>query len=322
METKMDNGGSQLRGARMNNGGSVWSGLLIGLIVTRVALPVRAQGDSAPAGGAPTRAEFSKLQSDVKEQRDLIIQMLQTEQQRYNMLLRLLATQGGNAAATATASVPAEADMALPPAAESAPRRQHVEVEHRTANVEGKVSVSGGDVGDIYVYVENAKGAPVRGKSIEIRQEGKQFSPRVAVVQTGTNVVFPNFDSIYHNVFSTSARNSFDLGSYRAGDKPRAVTLTAPGVVEIFCNMHQKMSADILVVPNSLYTKVKADGTFRLDGVPVGSRKLVAWSPHAKAAQQRIDLTASGAQVAFALTRQEAAAHSNKMGQAYGSYRE
>ena len=306
----------------MNHGRSLWSGLLIGLIVTRVALPVRAQGDGATAGGPPTRSEFSKLQTDVKEQRDLIIQMLQTEQQRYNMLLRLLASQGGNTAAAATAALPPEADMPLPATSESSPRRQRVEVERRTANVEGKVSVSGGDVGDIYVYVENAKGPPARGKTIEIKQEGKQFSPRVAVVQTGTNVVFPNYDSIFHNVFSMSARNSFDLGSYRAGDKPRAVTLTAPGVVEIFCNMHQKMSADILVVPNGLYTKVKADGSFRLEGVPVGSRKLVAWSPHAKAAQQRIDLTSSGAQIAFALTHQEAAAHSNKLGQAYGSYRE
>jgi plastocyanin len=305
----------------MNGGRSIWNGLLIGFIVTSVALPVRAQGDNTSSGGPPTRAEFSKLQSDVKEQRDLIIQMLQTEQQRYNMLLHLLASQGGNAAAAA--ALPAEADVPLPATPESiSPKRQHVEVERRTATVEGKISVSGGDVGDVYVYVENAKGAPVRGKTIEIRQEGKQFSPRVAVVPAGTNVVFPNFDSIYHNVFSTSARNSFDLGSYRAGDKPRAVTLTAPGVVEIFCNMHQKMSADILVVPNSLFTKVKADGSFRLDGVPVGSRKLVAWSPHAKAAQQRIDLTSSGAQIAFALTHQDPAAHANKLGQAYGSYRE
>ena len=40
------------------------------------------------------------------------------------------------------------------------------------------------------------------------------------MVQTGTSVVFPNFDSVYHNVFSNSPRNSFDLGTYQAGEKP------------------------------------------------------------------------------------------------------
>jgi plastocyanin len=305
------------------SGRSLVSGLIIGLIVTNVGLPAHAQDDRPVASGPPTRAEFSKLQADVKEQRDLIIQMLQTEQQRYDMLLRLLSGQGGGAPLV---TLPATPDVPGAAVADSAPRRSgaaaRVEVEHRSTFVEGKVSVSGGEMGDIYVYVENAKVPAVKGKTIEIRQEGKQFVPRVAVVPAGTNVVFPNYDSIYHNVFSTSARNSFDLGSYRAGDKPRAVTLTSPGVVEIFCNMHQKMSANVLVVPNALYTKVRPDGTFRLEGVPVGQRRIVAWSPQAKPVQQRIELTSSGAQVAFALARQEAAAHANKLGQAYGSYRE
>src|SRR5262249_26172976 len=139
------------------------------------------------------------------------------------------------------------------------------EAERKAGAIEGKVAVSDGDLGDVYVYVENVKSPSARGKTIEIRQEGKQFSPRVAVVQTGTTVYFPNFDAIYHNVFSSSARNSFDLGSYRAGEKPRSVTLTAPGVVDVFCNMHQKMSAAILVVPSPLFTKVRPDGTFRLE---------------------------------------------------------
>jgi hypothetical protein len=94
-------------------------------------------------------------------------------------------------------------------------------------------------------------------------------------------------------------------------------------VVEIFCNMHQKMTADVLVVPNQLYTRVRPDGTFRLDNVPVGPRKLVAWSPSAKPVQQKVDVAAaSGGQATFVLEREEAKAHANKLGQAYGSYRE
>src|SRR5205823_4248537 len=117
-------------------------------------------------------------------------------------------------------------------------------------------------------------------------------------------------------------RNSFDLGSYRAGEKPRAVTLASPGVVDVFCNMHQKMNASILVVPSPLFTKVKPDGTYRLENVPVGTRKIVAWGPSAKAAQQRVEVGPSGTQASFTLEHEERSAHTNKLGQAYGSYRD
>ncbi|HEX3694985.1 MAG TPA: hypothetical protein VH374_06305 [Polyangia bacterium] len=293
--------------------------VLVAVGIVEIALPVRAQD---PANGGPTTAEFNKLKDEVREQRQLILQILQNEQSRYDMLLKLIGaqSQGGSRPAD-EAPMPAASDPAL--ASPAATRtRPATESARRNSFVEGKVSVSSGTLGDVFVYVDGVKGPAVHGKSIEIRQENKQFVPRLAVVQAGTSIIFPNYDSVYHNVFSTSPRNTFDLGSYRAGDKPRAVTLTSPGVVEIFCNMHQKMTADVLVVPSNLYTKVHADGSFRLDNVPVGARKVVVWSPNAKPVQQKVDVTASGGQASFVLEREEAKAHANKLGQAYGSYRE
>ncbi|HVZ71938.1 MAG TPA: hypothetical protein VHJ20_06145 [Polyangia bacterium] len=298
----------------MHQGNLVRRASAVALALALVAGPARAQ-DDAP----PTRAEFNKLQNDVKEQRALIIQLMQSEQQRYDMLLRLFQGQGGGVPPAAIdEAAPAPASGATASAAPTPKRRE----PERRAAIDGKVSVASGSLEDVYVYVDGLRGPPARGKSIEIKQEGRQFSPRLAVVQAGTTAVFPNFDSVFHNVFSTSPRNSFDLGAYRAGDKPRSVTLTSPGVVDVFCNMHQKMSASILVVPNTMFTKVHADGTFHIDNVPVGPRKIVAWSPHAKVAQQRIELPPQGAQVSFSLEASEAHAHMNKLGQAYGSYRD
>lgn len=271
----------------------------------------------------PTGAEFARLQAEVREQRQLIIQMLQTEQQRYDMLLRLIQGQGqgqGSAGLPPTAMPPADAPATAAAPAERTARPRPTELLRRTGVIEGRVS--GGQT-DAWVYVENVKAAPARGRSIEIRQENKQFSPRVAVVQTGTTVQFPNLDAVYHNVFSTSPGNSFDLGSYRAGDKTRSVTLTAPGVVDVYCNMHQRMSASVLVVPGPLYAKVKADGTFRLENVPVGARRIVAWSPESRPVQQKVEVTPGApATVSLALEQEGAKAHANKLGQPYGSYRD
>jgi len=296
-------------------------GAAVAIGVVEIALPASAQD---PNAAAPTMAEFNKLKDEVREQRQLILQILQNEQSRYEMLLKLIGAQGSSGARSPDeAPMPATGEPASAVASSSSGRaRSTPEPARRNSYVEGKVTVNGGALGDVFVYVDGVKGPPVHGKTIEIRQENKQFVPRLAVVQAGTNIVFPNFDSVYHNVFSTSPRNTFDLGSYRAGDKPRAVTLTSPGVVEIFCNMHQKMSADVLVVPSNLYTKVHADGTFRLDNVPVGPRKVVAWGPNAKPVQQKVDVGASGGQASFVLEREEGKAHANKLGQAYGSYRE
>jgi plastocyanin len=300
----------------------VLTSLLVGLAVAQLALPVRAQdkGTDSP----PTRAEFSKLQSDVREQRQLIIQMLQTEQQRYDMLLHLLQGQGGGTPLVGVPGAPEPSETA-PAESGDKPLKKGASpaaADHRLGAIEGKVTVAGGSLNDVYIYVENVKGPMARHKSIEIKQEGRQFSPRVAVVQSGTSVVFPNFDAIYHNVFSNSPRNSFDLGTYQAGDKPRSVTLTGPGVVDVFCNIHQKMSAKILVVPSVLFTKVRSDGTFLLENVPAGQRRLVAWSPETKPQQQRVAVNGGKTEISFSLQHEDPAAHPNKLGQAYGSYKD
>jgi len=305
-------------------------GILSALLCAELAVPTwaRAQDGGKGPETPPTRAELTKLQNDVREQRALIIQMMQTEQQRYDMLLRLLQGQGGGTPVPGVSTAPAvPGEAAAPeasaakPAAKSSARSAAASSEHRPGSIEGTVTVAGGSAEDVYVYVENVKAPLSHHKVFEIRQEGRQFNPRVAVVQTGTNLVFPNFDSVYHNVFSNSPRNSFDLGTYQAGEKARSVTVTGPGVVEIYCNIHQKMSAKVLVVPSVLYTKVHADGTFRIENVPPGMRRVVAWSPEAKAESQKVAVNGP-TQVSFTLSREDEGAHSNKFGQAYGSYKD
>jgi plastocyanin len=309
----------------------IWTGILSALLIAQLAAPAWGQNgqDGKAPEGPPTRAELAKLQNDVREQRQLIIQMMQTEQQRYDMLLRLLQGQGGGTPLPGVAAAPASAPSE--PAPEVASEKQAKKsttsaaaaaTDRRPGSIEGKVTVNGGSIEDVYVYVENVKMPLTHHKVVEIKQEGRQFSPRVAVVQTGTNLMFPNMDAVYHNVFSNSPRNSFDLGTYQAGDKARSVTVTGPGVVDIFCNIHQKMSAKVLVVPSVLYAKVHPDGTFRIENVPPGVRRLVAWSPETKVESQRVAVNGPTTEVSFTLAHEDASAHSNKFGQAYGSYRD
>jgi len=277
----------------------------------------------------PTGADFARLQREVAEQRQLIIEMMRVEQQRYHMLLRLLQT-GGQLPPSASLPppvTPPTGTTASPPPTGTAGATAVASTSkggsgERVGTVSGRVDMRSGALKDAYVYVDMAKGSSGRGHTLEIKQKDKQFWPQTAVVQKGTNIVFPNMDSVFHNVFSTSGRNSFDLGSYRQGDTPRSVVLTTPGVVEVFCNIHSKMNANILVVPGPLFAKVGADGSYKIENVPVGARRVVAWSPNAKPAQQKIDVGSSGGQANFTLDVEGAKAHTNKLGQPYGSYKE
>src|SRR6185295_12458720 len=131
-------------------------------------------GTAAVGRPGPTAAEFARLQAEVREQRQLIIQMMQSDQQRYDMVLRLLQGQSaGGAAAPPMLDVDGAGDGPLPPSPSPSPspssssssRSASSESGRRsTGAIEGKVTVPGGEAGDVYVYVENVRGTPARGR--------------------------------------------------------------------------------------------------------------------------------------------------------------
>jgi plastocyanin len=271
---------------------------------------------------ARLQTELNRLKQEVKEQRQLIFQLMQLEQQHFDVLLKYLHS---GSASEGLPPLPAPGSLTLPgapkvsgeagepSAAAAAPGRQF-------GTVSGRVRVSGQPVTEAYVYIDGLKTSTTRNHRIEIKQKDKQFSPRVAVVPLGTSVVFPNDDSVIHNVFSLNLGNAFDLGSVKSGEKSAPVTLLKPGHVEVFCNIHSKMRADILVVPNALWVRVSSDGSFQIPGVPTGARRIVLWSPNARLVSQQVDVTAKGTTVTFATDATANRPHLNKRKQAYGSY--
>jgi plastocyanin len=118
--------------------------------------------------------------------------------------------------------------------------------------------------------VGKAEGKP------RLASKAKRFEPRVLVVPAGTTVSFPNEDAIYHNVFSPSGKEAFDLGLYRNGAS-KSKTFTTPGLVRIYCNIHPQMAAYLLVVDGLLFAEADAGGSAVLSGIPPGRRPVRVW---------------------------------------------
>jgi plastocyanin len=123
-------------------------------------------------------------------------------------------------------------------------------------------------------------------------QRGFQFRPCVMAVQTGTPVAFPNKDPMYHSVFSYSSAKRFDLGRYRAGEEPDAVVFDKPGTVSLFCEIHEHMRAQIVVVDTPYFVLTDAKGNFTLPNLPAGSHTFHVWLGPKESFEKKIELKA------------------------------
>ncbi len=107
-------------------------------------------------------------------------------------------------------------------------------------------------------------------------QRRETFVPHVLAIMAGTTVDFPNSDATYHNVFSLSKTQRFDLGRYKQG-RSKSVRFDRPGVVRVFCDIHSHMSAFIVVFSHPYFAVTEPDGRYRIDGVPPGTYTVAAW---------------------------------------------
>lgn len=291
----------------------------LGYAITPTA---EAQPRSRPA--PVTRADVDRLDRKIEEQQRKLDRLIKLQIQ---YLQQLEAMTDGSSPPVATpeprSPEPKQVDPkpAAPAAAEPKPRAPVAAAPVRrpppraeTGNIVGKVT----GASDAIVYVEDIVVA-TKGTAT-MKQENKTFTPGVLVVQKGTTVQFPNLDAFFHNVFSVTPDNSFDLGSYRQGET-KGVTMTKPGVVSVYCNMHPQMVGHILVVPNGNYVRAGSDGFFRLQNVPAGRHRIVAWAPDAKAVATEAEVSETEAvTVELELKKGHRGPHLKKDGLPYGSY--
>jgi plastocyanin len=150
-------------------------------------------------------------------------------------------------------------------------------VANRYPGAGGGASHRAGSVPPVAYILGPVAGARAGGgERPRLLQRDTAFHPPVLVIPVGTAVEFPNGDPFFHNVFSYSATKRFDLGRYPRGES-RTVVFDKPGIVKVYCEIHQWMRSAVLVVENPFHAEVGDDGSFTIPGVPPGHYRLAVW---------------------------------------------
>jgi plastocyanin len=144
---------------------------------------------------------------------------------------------------------------------------------------------AGKPLSDVVLYAEPEAGTPVPRpmKPAEIEQKGLKFLPLVSVIQTGSQIVFPNNDKVRHHIYSFSPAKKFDQKLY-SGVAAAPQVFDKAGTVVLGCNIHDRMIAYVKVVDTPFFARSDAAGVARIDLPGAGKYTVKAWHYNMSAA--------------------------------------
>ena len=76
--------------------------------------------------------------------------------------------------------------------------------------------------------------------------------------------------------------------------RSRSVRLAHPGVVNIYCSIHESMTATVFVSPSPWLAVAKPSGEFELRDIPPGRYRLRVWNERLPEASQVVEVVAGG----------------------------
>lgn len=130
---------------------------------------------------------------------------------------------------------------------------------------------------DAAVYAEPVSPQPsTRPRPAEIQQKARKFMPLMTVIQVGSEISFPNNDTVRHHVYSFSPTKPFELKLY-SGTPGTPILFDKPGTVVIGCNIHDQMVSYIQVVNTPHFGKSDETGKVRIADLAPGKYRIRAW---------------------------------------------
>lgn len=176
---------------------------------------------------------------------------------------------------------------------------------------------AGKPLADAVVVVEPGPGVavPKNPKPGKIEQRGLQFLPLVSVIQTGSELSFPNYDKVKHHIYSFSPAKKFDQKLY-SGVAAAPQVFDKPGTVVLGCNIHDRMVAYVKVVDSPYFAKTDAAGKARIELPAAGKYSVTAWhyNQAGAGAEQPVAVNAGDSALVFKVALKPPVVENNSSG--------
>ena len=144
----------------------------------------------------------------------------------------------------------------------------------------------------VTLHPNGSAGRPAAAGKFSVSQKDMQFHPFVSVVPVGAKVSFPNLDPTRHHVYSFSPAKKFELKLF-AKDQSRSVVFDKPGVVALGCNIHDGMTAFIVVTDSRWTAKTGPNGIAKFADAPGSPGRVTVWHPYLRARANMVEQAVS-----------------------------
>jgi len=170
-------------------------------------------------------------------------------------------------------------------------------VDLYAGTIEGKVTAYGvKDPRDTVIYIDKIEGqtfAPPAEPRV-LNQLNKEFVPHVLPLLKGGSVNFVNGDSFLHNIHAYFERKTlFNFGMPLEGQQITR-TFDQAGKVVVLCDVHQEMSAYIIVIETPYVDVSDEEGRYQIVDIPAGNYTLKTWHEKLEPASKAVTVPDQG----------------------------
>jgi plastocyanin len=140
------------------------------------------------------------------------------------------------------------------------------------------LQMANGRVANALVVLEYRGETDFGATSVTIEGTNCDFRPTVQVAAPGATLVARNTDPVAHTMLVK--QDGLDLGVMQVQsrtEKKQKDLFATPGLVEIHCQYHDWMSANIWVLEHPYYAVTARDGSFSIALIPPGTYRLTVW---------------------------------------------
>ena len=130
--------------------------------------------------------------------------------------------------------------------------------------------------------------------TLVLDQKGCEFSPHVLIAPVGATVNVLNNDPITHSLHTAAFANRPVDRAQPAELHSIDLTFAVAEKVKVRCDMHEWMSAWVVVIEHPYHAVTSASGGFVLDNVPPGTYTMEVWHEDLGAVTQKVTVTAGG----------------------------